>query len=94
MAAFSADAVDAAIKEMFPQLDDDTRDYVGSVMTSGDMSDIEELRATVAGFIVSFGVTEDDDEAAELVGRYFITTITTISTRRRRRHHHHHHYYH
>ena len=68
MAAFGTDAVNAAIGELLPQLDDDTRDYVGSVMTSGDM-DLEEMRETVAGFIVSFGVTEDDDEAAELVGK-------------------------
>ena len=66
MASFAEEQVAAAVAEILPELDDDTRAYVVSMMAEPG-SDIEEMREMVAGLIMSFGVVEEEDGAAALV---------------------------
>ena len=66
MAAFEESEVTAAVAEILPELDDDTKAYVVSMMSEPG-SDIDDMKEMVAGLIVSFGVVEEEDGAAALV---------------------------
>ena len=66
MAAFAEEEVALAVAEILPELDDDTRAYVVSMMAEPG-SDVDEMKEMVAGLIMSFGVVEEEDGAAALV---------------------------
>ena len=66
MASFAEEEVAVAVAEILPELDDDTRAYVVSMMAEPG-SDVDDMKEMVAGLIMSFGVVEEEDGAAALV---------------------------
>ena len=82
---FEASKVDAAIQELLPSFDEDTREYVGSLLTSGDM-ELEEMKETVSGFIgdlpaaAAAAAPVPDHHGRIIPTTTAVTTTTTVTT--------------